>query len=200
MGPGDTQRLRPFPQFSNVTWINPSIGKSSYHGGFVRVQKRFSDGLSILAHYTGSRYKDDVTSTDEYGSLVSYMDAYHRGLDWAASGSDVPHHFVLTVLYEVPTFSKNGLVTAALGGWKVGVLQTLQSGAPFTVTTTANTTNAFPAGPLRPDLVGDPQLPSSERTLSRWFNTAAFVNPAPLTRLGARRDRSCGDPGRTRPI
>ena len=51
------------------------------------------------------------------------------------------------------------------------------SGAPFTVITTANTTNAFPAGPLRPNLAGDPELPREERTLNRWFNTAAFANP-----------------------
>ncbi len=31
---GNTQALRPFPQFSNVTWINPSIGNSTYHGVF----------------------------------------------------------------------------------------------------------------------------------------------------------------------
>ena len=55
------------------------------------------------------------------------------------------------------------------------------SGPAFTVLTTANTTNAFPAGPLRPNLVGDPELPASERTVTRWFNTAAFANPAPLT-------------------
>jgi len=181
MGPGDTQRLRPFPQFSNVTWINPSIGKSSYHGGFVRVQKRFSAGFSLLAHYTYSRFMDDVTSTDEYGSLVSYMDAYRRDLDWAESGTDVPHHVVVTVLYEVPSFTRHRVFDALLGGWKVGVLQTVQSGPVFTVTTTANTTNAFPAGPLRPDLVGDPRWPSDQRTLGRWFNTSAFANPAPFT-------------------
>jgi hypothetical protein len=55
------------------------------------------------------------------------------------------------------------------------------SGPPFTVITSANTTNAFPAGPLRPNLIADPALPSSERTLTRWFNTAAFANPAPYT-------------------
>src|SRR4029077_12378971 len=36
LGAGNTQVLRPFPQFSNVTWINPSIGNSTYHGGFAR--------------------------------------------------------------------------------------------------------------------------------------------------------------------
>ena len=49
-----------------------------------------------------------------------------------------------------------------------------------TVITTANTTNAFPAGRFRPDLTGDPSLPADERTLSHWFNTARG-NPAAFT-------------------
>jgi Carboxypeptidase regulatory-like domain/TonB-dependent Receptor Plug Domain len=181
MGPGDAQKVRPFPQFSNVLLINPSIGKSSYHAGFVRVQKHFSDGFSLLAHYTRSRYMDDVESANEYGNTGSYMDAYHRNLDWARSASDVPHHFVLTVLYEVRPFTGRRWLDAALGQWRIGVLQTVQSGPPFTVLTTANTTNAFPAGPLRPNMTGDPSLPADQRSLTRWFNTSAFVNPPPFT-------------------
>jgi hypothetical protein len=181
MGAGDTQRLRPFPQFSNVTWINPAIGRSSYHAGFVRVQKRFADGFSLLAHYTYSRFMDDAESQNEYGEVGSYMDAYHRGLDWALSGTDVPHHLVVSMLYELPSPTSTTHLRSVLGGWKVGVLETLQSGPPFTVITAANTTNAFSAGPLRPNLVDDPELPSNERTLSRWFNTAAFAAPAAFT-------------------
>jgi hypothetical protein len=109
------------------------------------------------------------------------MDAYNRRLDWAASASDVPHHFVLTVLYETQPFAGHRLLNRAFAHWRVGVLETLQSGPPFTVLTTANTTNAFPAGPLRPDLVGDPELSSDQQTLNRWFNTAAFANPAAFT-------------------
>jgi hypothetical protein len=181
MGPGDSQTRRPFPQFSNVTLINPSIGKSSYHAGFVRVQRRLSNGLSLLAHYTRSRYLDDVESANEYGDTGSYMDAYHRDRDWARSATDVPDHVVVSALYEIPRVRRNGYVSALLGGWRIGVVETLQSGPPFTVVTSANTTNAFPAGPLRPDLVGDPELPSDQRTRSRWFDTAAFANPAPFT-------------------
>lgn len=181
MGPGDTQRLRPFPQFSNVVLINPAIGNSSYHAGFVRVQKRFASGFSLLAHYTRSRFMDDAESSNEYGAPGSYMDAYHRELDWGLSGSDVPDHFVLTTLYEIPGFTRHPMLNAVLGHWRAGVLVTLQSGAPFTVTTAANTTNAFPAGPLRPNLVGNPLLPSGERTLTRWFDTSAFSAPAPFT-------------------
>jgi hypothetical protein len=181
MGPGNTQALRPFPQFSNVTLINPSIGKSSYYAGFARVQKRVSAGFSVLAHYTYSRYYDDVESSNEYGASGSYMDGYHRELDWARSASDVPHHLVITALYEIRPFTGRRYLDAALANWRVGVLQTFQSGPPFTVVTTANTTNAFPAGSLRPNVVGEAELPSDQRSLSRWFNTAAFVNPAQFT-------------------
>ncbi len=181
MGPGDTQRLRPFPQFSDVRLINPSIGKSNYHAGFVRVQRRLSDGFSLLAHYTRSRYMDDAEAANEYGVTGSYMDAYHRDLDWGRSASDVPHHVVLTVLYEVRPFTGRRYLDAVLANWRLGVLETLQSGPPFTVVTAANTTNAFPAGPVRPDLAGDPELPPDQRTLSRWFDTSAFANPAAFT-------------------
>ena len=148
---------------------------------FVRVEKRFSDGFSLLAHYTKSRFMDDVESANEYGiggqlhgrvqpparlGAKRQRRAAPLRADGAVRSADVR-----------PTRAAR----AILGGWRVGVLETLQSGPPFTVMTTANTTNAFPAGALRPDLVGNPELPSSERTLSHWFNTAAFVNPAPFT-------------------
>ncbi len=178
---GSTQALRPFPQFSNVTWLNPSIGNSTYHGGFIRGEKRFGGSFSFLAHYTFSKFIDDVESANEYGSTGSYMDAYHRNLDKGLSGSDVPHHVVLTLLYEVPKFKTNRTVNNVAGGWKLGLLETFESGPAFTVTTASNTTNAFPAGTLRPNLSGDLSLSSDQRTLARWFNTSLFSQPAALT-------------------
>ena len=180
MGPGDAQSRRPFPQFSNVTWINPSIGNSTYHGGFVRAEKRLGGNVSFLAHYTFSKFLDDVESANEYGATGSYMDAYNRRLDKGRSGSDVPHHLVATLLYEVRRFRGNRALNAAFGGWKVGLLETAQSGAPFTVITTANTTNAFPAGALRPDLLHDAAL-SSGQSITHWFDTSAYAAPAPYT-------------------
>jgi len=179
MTSGAAQLVRPFPQFNNVTWINPSIGNSTYHGGFVRTEKRLSGGLSLLAHYTFSKFIDDVEAANEFGTTGSYMDAYNRRLDKGLSGSDVPHRLVLTVLYEIPRFKSNAIVNGVVGGWKVGLLQTAESGPTFTVTTAANTTNAFPAGALRPHLLGDASL--DQRTVSSWFDTSAFSNPAPLT-------------------
>src|ERR1039457_46358 len=181
MGAGSTQALRPFPQFSNVTWINPSIGNSTYHAGFIRAEKRFGGSFSFLAHYTFSKFIDDVEAANEFGATGSYMDAYNRRLDKGLSGSDVPHHLVVTLLYEVRKFKGNHVVNAALGGWKVGLLETYESGPAFTVITASNTTNAFPAGSLRPNLWHDATLDSSQRTVARWFDTSAFAQPANFT-------------------
>jgi hypothetical protein len=181
MALGGGQARRPFPQFNNVTWINPSIGNSTYHAGFIRAEKRFSKGVSFLAHYTFSKFIDDVEAANEFGSTGSYMDSYRRYLDKGLSGSDVPHHLLITLLYEVPRITGNRILNGALGGWKVGALETIESGPAFTVVTATNQTNAFPAGTQRPNLVKDPSLPSDQQTLTHWFDTSAFVNPAPLT-------------------
>ena len=170
MGPGDAQSRRPFPQFSNVTWINPSIGNSTYHAGFVRAEKRFGNRFSFLAHYTFSKFLDDVEAANEYGTTGSYMDAYNRRLDKGRSGSDVPQRLMATVLYEAPRW---------IGGWRLGIIETAQSGAPFTAVMSSNTTNAFPAGSLRPNLLRDPNV--GDQTLTRWFDTTAFAAPALYT-------------------
>ena len=105
------------------------------------------------------------------------MDAYNRRLDKGLSGSDVPHRLVLEALYEVPSFDNaNAILRTALGGWKIGVLET----------------------PSRVRLYGhygrqhDQRLPGRDpcgRTCcailvalrpaatSRWFDTSAFANP-----------------------
>ncbi len=181
MGAGDAQARRPFPQFSNVYWINPSIGDSSYHSGYIRLERRFHRGISLLAHYTFSKFIDDVSGADEYGDPGSYMDAYNRRLDKSLSGSDVPHRTVITGLYQTPSLKNHRAIRWLAGSWQAGLLATFQSGAPFTVVTAANTTNAFSAGSLRPNLLRNPNLSSGERTLARWFDTSAFAAPLPFT-------------------
>jgi len=59
----------------------------------------------------------------------------------------------------------------------------LQSGLGLTATLGgASVLNIGGERQARPNLVGDPVLPESERTLGRWFNTDAFAafNAPPL--------------------
>ena len=180
MGPGNAQIRRPFPQFTNVMSVNPAVGNSTYHAGFVKVEKRFANGLSVLAHYTFAKFIDDVASFNDYGNPGSYMDAYNRRLDKSLSGNDIRHRALFSTVYDLPLLRGKSLLDSLLGGWKTGVIATFQSGPPFTVFNLTDTTNAFAAGALRPDLVGNPFLDSG-RGISQWFNTAAFRAPAPYT-------------------
>ncbi|MGH9628575.1 MAG: TonB-dependent receptor domain-containing protein [Bryobacteraceae bacterium] len=180
LGPGNAQVRRPFPQFSNVNVLNPPLGNSSYHAGIIKIERRFTGGFSLLAHYTFSKFIDDVQSFTELGDTGSYMDFYNRRLDRGLSGSHVSQRGVISGVYELPMLRNRGLLTLLLGGWKSGVIASMQTGSVFTVFSSVNQTNAFPAGTLRADLVGDPKLPSSERSLSRWFNTEAFAIPQPF--------------------
>ncbi len=180
VGPGNAQAQRPFPQFTNVSVINPNLGNSAYHAGFFKVERRFHQGLTLLAHYTFTRYLDDAESFSEFGDVGSYMDFYNRRLDRGPSGSEVRHRSVLSAVYDLPVLRGRGLLTTLFGGWRSGGIATFQSGPPFTVFSSVNQTNAFPAGTLRADLVGAPRLERDGRTIGRWFNTAAFATPAPF--------------------
>ncbi len=185
MGPGTTQRDRPFPQFSNVQVLMPSFGVSSYHAGLVRVEKRFSHGLNLLATYTWSKFLNNV---DEGGASLgdeggSYSDFYNRRNDWGPSENDIPHRFTWSSVYEIPVgkgrrYLADNPLRYVLGDWALGSVIGMQSGPPFTVTTRVNTTFAFSAGSLRADVLRNPNLPKNDRKLERWFDTEAFRQPA----------------------
>ena len=187
LGPGVTQRDRPFPQFSNVSVVLPTIGRSDYHAGMLRVERRFAQGFNLLTTYTYARFMND---TDEggagLGNVGVYSNLYDRAADYGPSANDIRHRMTISGVYELPVgpnrrYLSSGWLGRVVGGWSVGMLGTIQSGPPFTVTTQTNTTNAFSAGALRADVAGDPQLPTGERTLNRWFNTEAFSQPAAFT-------------------
>ena len=77
-----------------------------------------------------------------------------------------------------------------VGNWTLSNFTTLQSGAPFTVTTQTNTTNAFAPGGLRADVLRNPNLDTGQRSVAKWFDTSAFAQPL-RTRLGIREWECC---------
>lgn len=179
------QANRPFPQFTNVSELYPTTGISNYYAGFVRAEKRFAQGLNFLTSYTYAKF---LTNTDDgaggrLGDGDFYSDAYNTRNDYGPSANDIRHRFTVSSVYELPfgkgkPFLSNNFAGKIFGGFTLGLLGTVQTGAPFTVGTQTNNTFAFSAGAQRADLIGVPNLPSGERTPERYFNTAAFAQPA----------------------
>ncbi|HTM51196.1 MAG TPA: carboxypeptidase regulatory-like domain-containing protein [Bryobacteraceae bacterium] len=184
LGPSATQRDRPYPQFSNLSIVFPAFGVSSYHAGLVRLEKRFSRGFNILSTYTFSKFLNNVDDGTALGNEGSpYSDYYNRRADWGPSENDIRHRFTLSTVYELPfgrtrRWLKDNPFRYVAGDWSLSCVATVQTAPPLTVTTQTNTTNSFSAGSLRADVLASPNLAEDSRTLLRWFDTAAFRQPA----------------------
>lgn len=77
----------------------------------------------------------------------------------------------------------------------------MQSGAPFTVTTNTNNTNAFSAGNQRANVLRDPVLPAEQHCVNDWFDITAFAQPAIYTFGNGGRDNMCArGRGKRRPL
>jgi hypothetical protein len=189
LGPNHrTQVDRPFPQFNNVTLLAPSIGISNYYAGLLKLEKRLSGGLDLLGSYTWSKFLGDTndTANPDAGSLGQnngpYSNYYNRRADYGPLESDVEHRLILSAVYELP-FGKGRRWLALsfpghlAGGWIIGALTSVQSGVPLTAVTSTDTTFAFPAGAQRTNVTRDPNLPGSQRSETRWFDTGAFAQP-----------------------
>jgi hypothetical protein len=189
LGPAhQSQRDRPYPQFSNVSVQGTTLGVSSYYAGMARVEKRFSKGLNLNSSYTFSKF---LENTNDTGTTIGrdagpYSNLYNRRADYGPSANDVRHRFLFSSVYELPfgagkPYLSKGVLGAIVGGWGLGNVTLLQSGPPISVTTNTNNTNAFSAGSQRPDVLRDPNLPSDQQSIARWFDTSAFAQPAIYT-------------------
>jgi hypothetical protein len=184
LGPGSSQALRPYPQFSDVLVQSPPLGVINYHAFVAKAQKRFSKGFNLLATYTWAKALDNTTNIAALGNEGStYSNLYNRRADYGPSENDIRHRVTWSSIYQVPfghgrKYGKNSLAGAVFGNWSIGSVLIWQTAPPFTVRTTTNTTQAFSAGPLRADVSRDPNLSASDRSLYRWFDTGAFSQPA----------------------
>ncbi len=180
--------LRPYPQFTTVYDMYQTGGISNYHSLQVKVEKRFSSGLSLLASYTDAKLIDDYSIISNVGRQAGLQDIYDRHADRGVSANDISQRFVMSYVYALP-FGRgmkfgggwNRAVDAVLGGWQMNGILTLQTGMPLALSA-ANTSNAGNPSE-RPNTNGQYaglSGPVVDR-LDRYFDTSAFSQPAPFT-------------------
>jgi hypothetical protein len=196
LGPGSIQARRPIPQLGPIRSIRFD-GKSIYHGVTFKAEQRLRRNYSYNVSYTLSTSKDDASSPGPTEAETNFPQNVRNIFDetgeWAYSSFDHRHLFVASGTYQVPFFANaGGLEEALLGGWRLNAVFTAQSGAPFTVNLGVDQAN-IGAGPAqRPDQVRDASLSPDERTIERWFDTAAFALQAPFTFGNAPRNSVIG--------
>ena len=155
-----SQLLRPYPQFTSIGSVRYD-GSSRYHSLQSKVEKRLSKGFSLLVSYTFSRLEEKA----------SFLNEQDTEFEERLNGADRRHRIVFSGIYELP-FGRsrhwgsnwNRGIDALFGGWQVSGIAQFQSGGPLN----------FDDNYLFRGDRNSVAIPSSQRTVDRWFNTDGF--------------------------
>src|ERR1700730_11754170 len=180
------QLLKPYPRFTTVSLYRNNVGNTNYNAFQAKLEQRFSRGLSFLVSYTRSKLIDEASSVFDASILTGPIanfpvaDSFNRKLERDLSNGDMPNVFVASFTYDLPIgkgrrFNPHGIAGAILNGFELAGVVSLQSGLPLAVSQATNF-NAFAGfGTQRPNLIANPNLPSSQQTTAQFFNIAAFT-------------------------
>ena len=127
--------------------------------------------MSFEASYTWSK-SIDIGSTDakpgQGTPLIPTSLSANRGL----SDFDVPHRFVASYVWALPTFKNSGaLLRHTVGGWETTGILTLQSGTPFTIVSGQDNSRSGD-GIDRANLVGNPYLDTGRPMDNSYSSTS----------------------------
>ncbi len=186
-GPGAVPARRPYPGYSQVQSWEPR-GPSEYNALQLSLEKRMSYGLSFLGAYTYGKSLDDGAGGNSSAGegRVNIQNPRNVMADYGLSNFDIRQRFTLSTVYQLPfghgrqfLANSNRAVDAALGGWQISSILTLQSGMPFSVSMAAPTDNT--GSFQRPNRVCDGSLPSGQRSIKDWYQLSCFVAPPVYT-------------------
>ena len=182
--------LRRYAGYNNITYFSYD-STSNYNSLQVTARRQFARGLQYGAAWTWSKAMDYA---DTLNTLVSTL-VSPRIWNYGRAGFDRTHVLKINWTWDVPRLSRlsnRALVRWAADGWQSSGIATFQSGPPSGITTSVTTASDVTGSPtdttVRPDLIGKPVLPRSERTFSRYFNTEAFAAPSIGTPGNAAKD------------
>jgi hypothetical protein len=193
---------KPLPNF--VVYIDSDwSGRSNYNALNTKLEHRGRGSILTFA-YTWARSTDSKSAAAGIGASgfngwQGFLDNSDPERDYGLSDFDVDHRLVGSFVYNLPfgngekiAGDATGVKNAIVGGWQVNGIYTWQRGFPITITAAdlGGLNDTF--GTNRADLVGDPSVDT--RTVTQWFNTAAFAQPAAgaLGSLGRNTERGPG--------
>jgi len=168
-------------------------GYSNYNALQLRAQKRTSHGVYFVFNYAWAKTMDSGTGSGNDTGVDIWQNAFNVPANYGLSTLDVRNTINGSATYELPfgigkSFALHGIIDQVLGGWRAtGVFQ-IHSGIPFTPTTSDNGQDLSGSGAANTCYCGYSWLPNQvasasvpNRSISEWFNPAAFATPAPGT-------------------
>jgi len=186
---GNAASHLPFGDYTFIQTVQ-DMGNAEYNSLAVKVNKRFSGGLSLITAYTYGVAIDDTSGirVQGYDTLFPQNSDCVR-CERGPSSFDVRHRLVLSPLYELPVGKgkllniDNGFANAIIGGWQVGGILTVQGGVPNTLTIGGVDNSITQTGYDRPNYVTGQNVYSTNQSTAGWYNRSAFVE-APAGQFG----------------
>ena len=183
------QNRLPFPKFDPGILTSANDSNGNYNGGFIKLEKSYSNGLFFLSGYTFSKAIDNNSGEIEANDT---RDRTNKGLDRGRSRFDQRHRFGTSFGYALPFGSGKKLLTNiggitgfVVGGWNVQGIVSLLSGAPFGVSA-ASVHNTGSFVPQYANRIANGKLDNP--TPNMWFDVNAFTQPAIGTQGNAARN------------
>lgn len=167
-----TNVFRPYQGYGSVS-MTKSIGNSYWNGLMLQVRHSAGHGLFFSGAYTYAHTLSQAPGQSIFGGGNGPQDNYNLNGNYGNSPLDIRHLLSLSYIWEIPFLQHStGWKHALLGGWKYSGIITAQSG--FALSPGLSVANQGLAS--RPNLTG--QNLTYSKTVSEWFNTAAFAAPA----------------------
>ncbi|HEX5284920.1 MAG TPA: TonB-dependent receptor [Bryocella sp.] len=156
-----TQLLKPYPEFSAITYGKTTEGYGTYNALQMQVSKHFSHGYNLSVAYTRSKSLD----------AINFLNPGDPKPWYGLSNGDYPNLLAVYGIYELPFgrgkpfFSGvNPIVKNIISGFQLNGTYRIQSGQPITFAAS----DILAAGSNFSD-IGKVQ----NKSLQHWFNTAA---------------------------
>ncbi len=176
-----TQNRRANPVYNDVATLLTD-GFSNSHQLQVEVKRNMSRDLTLQAFYAWNRTLANTEFSNGSSAPTTILGDRQSGiasrddriaLEYANSGSYPLNQFTMNFLLDIPFgpnrrfgHTSNPVLSRLIGGWQLAGSASIRSGMFFSYGT-RNTTKWQ---------TGNPNLPKDQQTLTRYFNTDAFVS------------------------
>ncbi|PWU08137.1 MAG: TonB-dependent receptor, partial [Terriglobia bacterium] len=148
-----------------------SAFNTDYNGLQISFTRRLSHQFSATGYYAWQKTMSDVPV--QGGTPAGGVeDVNNLALERSRTGNDYTHQATIAIIWHPALSGGSRIVKALVNGWEIAPLARLHTGGPFSVLNGVDANLDGSSGD-RARLVGDPF--TGPRTISQWFNTAAFA-------------------------